>query len=124
MHFRGKKAFGALIFIAVFAGCSAIVMLLWNVLIPTIIGWASINYWQSAGLIILCRLLLGGLGKMGGHWAFNKRKMDQRQMMMMHERISGMPRNERKEYIRRKMEAFENEFKGKDGSTNSDKAEN
>lgn len=34
------------------------VMLLWNWLMPEIFGLKAINYWQSTGLVILCRLLL------------------------------------------------------------------
>ena len=57
-NFRKKRLLGVLIFIAVFAAAIAIVMLLWNALIPSIIGWTTINYWQAAGLMILGRLLL------------------------------------------------------------------
>ena len=38
------------------------VMHLWNWLMPEVFGLPEINYWQAAGLIILSRLLLGGLG--------------------------------------------------------------
>lgn len=51
-----------LAFIVVFGGC---VMLLWNWLMPEIFGLPSISFWQSAGLLLLCKILFGGLG--GGH---------------------------------------------------------
>ena len=38
----------------------AAIMLLWNYLIPSIIGWTTINYWQALGLFVLTRLLFGG----------------------------------------------------------------
>lgn len=41
------------------------VMLLWNWLMPELFGLQSINFWQAAGLLVLCKILFGGLG--GGH---------------------------------------------------------
>lgn len=46
---------------------SAVVMYLWNAIIPGITGWKTINYWQSAGLLILGRLLSGRFGPPGNH---------------------------------------------------------
>ena len=43
-----------------------IVMLLWNWLLPTLVGWREITVWQGFGLLVLCRLLFGGFGG-GGH---------------------------------------------------------
>ena len=48
--------------IAIVAGFSALVMLLWNLVIPGIFGLSCINFWQAAGLLILSRLLFGGFG--------------------------------------------------------------
>jgi len=42
-----------------------IVMLLWNALMPVIFHLGTINFWQAAGLVILARLLFGGIN--GGH---------------------------------------------------------
>lgn len=47
---------GITIVILSIAVAAVIVMLLWNALIPSIIGWSTINYWQAAGLLILCRI--------------------------------------------------------------------
>ncbi|KAA6321768.1 hypothetical protein EZS27_028622 [termite gut metagenome] len=44
------------------AGFSAVVMLLWNALVPAIFGLIVINFWQALGLHALARLLFGGLG--------------------------------------------------------------
>ncbi len=62
MRRRMHRVVHTLIFIAVAAAVVAIIMLLWNTLIPSIIGWSAINYWQAAGLFILSKLLLGGFG--------------------------------------------------------------
>ena len=43
-----------------------IVKLLWNWLVPAIFGWREISFWQAFGLLALCRILFGGLGRHGG----------------------------------------------------------
>ncbi|MFT4221369.1 hypothetical protein [Dysgonomonas sp.] len=106
---KKKKFFGILIFLAVFAAAIAIVMLLWNALIPSIIGWTGINYWQAAGLMILCRFLLGGFGRFGKfgrfghhhHHKYHKRKKEE--MIALREKMKDMSRDERREYIRERM---------------------
>lgn len=46
---------------------SAVVMLLWNAIIPSLTGWALITYPKAAGLLVLCRILFGGFkGHRGG----------------------------------------------------------
>lgn len=49
-------------FIALFGW---VVMLLWNLLIPELFGLQTISFWQAAGLLLLCKILFGGIG--GGH---------------------------------------------------------
>ncbi|MDR2963407.1 MAG: hypothetical protein LBU90_07250 [Bacteroidales bacterium] len=46
-------------FLAVVAGGSAAVMLLWNWLMPAIFGVNTISFWQALGLFALCRILFG-----------------------------------------------------------------
>lgn len=43
-----------------------IVMHLWNWLMPAIFGLKMITFWQAIGLLILGRILVGGLGGGGG----------------------------------------------------------
>jgi hypothetical protein len=47
---------------------AAVVMLLWNWVMPGLItGALQIDYWRALGLLILCRILFGGLrGHKGG----------------------------------------------------------
>ena len=54
---------GTSIFIAVFGAASTAVMLLWNWLVPQIIGWTAVTFWQAAGLVLLNKLLFGGMGR-------------------------------------------------------------
>src|SRR5262245_46155909 len=42
-----------------------IVMSLWNWLAPALFGLHRIGFWQALGLLALCRILFGGLGRYG-----------------------------------------------------------
>ena len=43
------------------------VMLLWNNLVPELFHGPQLGYWQALGLLVLCRVLFGGL-RGHGHW--------------------------------------------------------
>jgi hypothetical protein len=43
-----------------------IVKSLWNVLVPPIIGWHTITFWQALGLLLLSKILFGGFHRHGG----------------------------------------------------------
>ena len=62
---RGLK-FMAFAAIAV-AAVGAVVMGLWNALLPDLFGWHMISYWQAVGLLVLSKILLGGLRGGSGH---------------------------------------------------------
>lgn len=49
--------------IIILAITGAIVMLLWNALIPELFSGPAINYWQSLGLLLLAKILFGTFGK-------------------------------------------------------------
>ncbi len=42
------------------------VMLLWNGVLPQVTAARSISYWQAVGLLLLARILVGGLKGHGG----------------------------------------------------------
>lgn len=46
-----------------------IVMHLWNWLMPTLFGLKLITFWQGLGLLVLARILVGGLGGGGNNRA-------------------------------------------------------
>lgn len=56
--------------IAVVALLSLAVMLLWNALVPQLFRGPPLQYWQALGLLLLSRILFGGLRGRGwhGHW--------------------------------------------------------
>ena len=56
-----------LLVVAGVAAVTGVVMLLWNALLPQLFAGASpIGYWQALGVLVLSRLLFGGL-RGGGH---------------------------------------------------------
>jgi hypothetical protein len=63
---KHKLLYG-LFFISVFLLLSGVFMFLWNSLLPQILHVSVINYWQSLGLIILCRILFGNF-RLKGFW--------------------------------------------------------
>ncbi len=73
MFKAAKIALLAVVFVSV---AGAVVMWLWNALIPDIFGASEITWVQALGLLVLARLLVGGRGHGGpggrrrwrGHW--------------------------------------------------------
>ncbi len=56
---------------------SAVVMGLWNWLMPTLFGARMITFWQALGVLVFSRILFGRFGGPGGrmHW---RRRMTER----------------------------------------------
>ena len=48
------------------------VMLLWNWLLPPLLHAGTINYWQAFGIVILAKILFGGIG--GAHRTYGSRR--------------------------------------------------
>ena len=40
-------------------------MLLWNALLPAVLGVSTITFWQAIGILVLSKILFGGFS--GGH---------------------------------------------------------
>jgi len=55
-----RKALYGLLFVVIFLLITGAAMLLWNALLPQLIHVTTINYWQTLGLMLLCRILFGG----------------------------------------------------------------
>ena len=51
----------AVLFVVLLAGFGFVVMGLWNWLMPALFGLKVIGYWQAMGLLILSKILFGGL---------------------------------------------------------------
>jgi hypothetical protein len=79
-----------------------IVMHLWNWLLPPLFGWRQIAFWQALGLLLLCRILFGGLGLHGSARSNVRRRMEER----MAERCANMTPEERERFRQRMRERW------------------
>jgi uncharacterized membrane protein len=86
---------GIALFIAV---GGALVMQLWNWLMPALFGFRIITFWQAFGILVLCRVLFGGLGR-HGHMHSNFRRR-------MGERCGRMSEEERERFRQKMRETF------------------
>src|SRR5258708_38425796 len=75
-----------------------VVLHLWNWLMPSLLGWRQITFWQALGILVLCRILFGGHGwHAPGRSSFRRR---------MHERCGNMTPEEREGFRQRFRERF------------------
>ena len=66
---RGVKMIGFAVLAVGLVGY--VVMTLWNAVLPSVTGLHSITFAQAVGLLVLSRILFGGLrgwGRRRGHW--------------------------------------------------------
>ena len=56
----------------------AVVMLLWNGLMPAIFGLPQVTFWQALGLLALSRILFGGSGWRGHARSHVRRQVGER----------------------------------------------
>ncbi|MET0534693.1 MAG: hypothetical protein ABW171_10760 [Steroidobacter sp.] len=78
-----KFFLAATVWIAFVAGIVAIVMLLWNWLMPELfVSARPIDYWQAAGLLLLCKILFsGGHGRWKHHRRWDHMSMEEREQL-------------------------------------------
>jgi len=124
---------GFLTMLAAIAAFGAVAMLLWNALLPQIFSLPTLNYWQAVGLMLLARILFGGLihdmahgGRKGrgDGYMFNQRNK-------LREKWMNMSAEERKEFMEKEKDFFKfhkdfshfDHFFGNDESKKDDKNE-
>jgi ABC-type multidrug transport system fused ATPase/permease subunit len=97
---------GILIMLAAAAVFGAAVMLLWNALLPQIFALQQINYPQAVGLLVLTRLLFGGIGG----WIHGHRGRGEGHLFQhgnkLREKWMNMSEEERKEFIEKEKDFF------------------
>ncbi|MGZ5185602.1 MAG: hypothetical protein ACXWCV_14500 [Caldimonas sp.] len=77
----------ALLAVVALAAVGAVVTVLWNALLPALFGAPAIGFWQALGLLLLTRILVGGLR--GGHGRMHWRaRMSERWAAMSEEERS------------------------------------
>jgi hypothetical protein len=64
-----------------------VVKSLWNWLTPALFGWHLITFWQAVGILILSKILFGGLrGGSGRHMSWRNRMRERWEHMTPEER--------------------------------------
>ena len=106
-----KKVLIVLFMVGVFISTSALfsflVMLLWNAVIPDVFGLTVINFWQSAGILILSRVFFGNFHhkKRDKFWAkFYREKGGDESTHLDKDGI----KQDLKDHIRRKFQSTDN----------------
>ncbi|SDI75796.1 hypothetical protein SAMN05421846_11316 [Chryseobacterium taeanense] len=112
MNYKHKKGwiFFMLFPPLIFLGITWIVMLLWNCLLPEILGVKSISYLQAMGILILCKILFGGFHFGKGMRDFKERKM--------REKMRHLSPEEREKFKEVWKSRCENSFFNRNKSTN------
>jgi Ca2+/H+ antiporter, TMEM165/GDT1 family len=78
-RYRAAKGVAILAIVIVALGAlGAIVMLLWNALVPALFHGPALQYWQALGLLILSRILFGGLRGRGAHGRWGRGRWRER----------------------------------------------
>lgn len=62
------------------------VMWLWNAVVPPLTGWHMLGFWHAVGLLVLCRILLGGWHGRGAGWHGRHRWRERFEQMSPEER--------------------------------------
>jgi hypothetical protein len=66
---------------------SFVVMWLWNALMPALFALPGISFWQALGLLVLCKLLFGGIRPhAGGGPRWRRRMLERWEQMTPEER--------------------------------------
>lgn len=82
--FRGVKL--AVFGVAAIALVGGVTMQLWNWLMPALFGAPAVTFWQALGLLVLGRILFGGMRGGGPRMHWRRRMMDRWEQMTPEER--------------------------------------
>jgi hypothetical protein len=99
---------GICIMLAAIAVFGVVVMLLWNTLMTQIFALPVLNYWQAVGLLILARILFGGLG----HGVGRRGVFGSGEDRLFHhgnklrEKCMNLSADERKEFVEKEKDFF------------------
>lgn len=66
-HRAGRIAGFLILACVALAALGFLVTGLWNTLMPALFGLKALTFWQGLGLLLLCRILVGGFGRGHGH---------------------------------------------------------
>lgn len=97
-----KVLFFIVVFVTIVAAMSAVVMLLWNAILPDTVGVKPLNFWKAAGLLILAKILFGGFGRRGRHWKHSEKRHWKRKWMEMNNEERQEAKSRWKEYCKKR----------------------
>ena len=86
------------------AGISAVVMALWNWLMPAIFGLGVISFWQALGIFLLSKLLFGRLRL--EHENHGEMKQEKLSKNPIHDKWMIMTPEQREKFIQKRKEHF------------------
>ena len=82
--------------VVLFVGVAGgVVMFLWNTIIPDVTGWKPLTFWQAVGILILFKILFGGIGQGSGR--HHRRRSRWREMRHKWKNMNPAERKEMKE---------------------------
>ena len=96
-----KVLFFIAVFISIVSALAYIVMLLWNAILPDVVGVKPLNFWQAAGLLILAKILFGGFGGRR-HWKHSKKNQWRKKWMEMNDDERQEAKSRWKDYCKRR----------------------
>lgn len=114
--YKQRKFFIAPMILAALALFSALVMVLWNALLPDLFSFPAIRFWQAVGLLVLCRVLFG-FGRFHGHGGHHSTWRNN-----LREKVSKMTPEERKEFFKKMhsmRHSWHREFAAENASTDN-----
>ena len=104
---------------AAVAAISAVVMLLWNWVVPAVTGWAALKYWQAIVILVLAKILCcGGHGHKGPHGHCGPKgccghhrpdKETREAMMAFRQKMASMSEEERVKFLKEKLASISDE---------------
>lgn len=96
---------------------------LWNLVLPDVIGVKVINYWQSFGILVLSKILFGGLGNAKEKFR-NRRKLANGDKSVWEQKLENTfcgSEEEREKMKQMWKEKFESKFCKHDSDTKTEK---
>jgi len=78
-----------------------LVLHLWNWLLPPLFGFRQITFWQALGILLLCRILIGGFGLHGSGRSNVRGRVADRLADRMGDRWDAMTPEERERFRQR-----------------------
>ena len=97
-----KILFFIVVFIVFVAALSWVVMYLWNNILVDVTGVKPLNFWKSAGLLILAKILIGGIRRHKNPLKHSPTNHWRKKWMQMNEEERKEAKSRWKEHCRRR----------------------